>query len=60
MDGTIIDSTDAIVKYWHKVGREINVDPGELRVERSIIQTLIVALQIQYSRLRTAEEALTS
>lgn len=26
MDGTIIDSTPAIVKYWHQVGREIGVD----------------------------------
>lgn len=26
MDGTIIDSTDAIVKYWHKTGKEIGVD----------------------------------
>ncbi|KAL9632306.1 MAG: hypothetical protein Q9164_005400 [Protoblastenia rupestris] len=27
MDGTIIDSTDAIVKYWHLVGKELGVDP---------------------------------
>ena len=26
MDGTIIDSTPAIVKYWHQVGKEIGVD----------------------------------
>lgn len=26
MDGTIIDSTPAIVKYWHETGREIGVD----------------------------------
>lgn len=26
MDGTIIDSTDAIVKHWHQIGREIGVD----------------------------------
>ncbi|KAE8348394.1 HAD-like domain-containing protein [Aspergillus coremiiformis] len=26
-DGTIIDSTDAIVKHWHKVGEELGVDP---------------------------------
>ena len=25
MDGTIIDSTDAIVKHWHQIGREIGV-----------------------------------
>lgn len=27
MDGTIIDSTEAVVKNWHKIGREIGVDP---------------------------------
>lgn len=26
MDGTIIDSTPAIVKYWHETGKEIGVD----------------------------------
>jgi glycerol 3-phosphatase-1 len=26
MDGTIIDSTPAIVKYWQETGREIGVD----------------------------------
>ncbi|KAL2832154.1 HAD-like domain-containing protein [Aspergillus cavernicola] len=26
-DGTIIDSTDAIVKHWHKIGAELGVDP---------------------------------
>ena len=26
MDGTIIDSTDAIVKYWKQLGKEIGVD----------------------------------
>ncbi|KAK3671160.1 DL-glycerol-3-phosphatase [Recurvomyces mirabilis] len=34
MDGTIIDSTDAIVKYWHALGREIGV-PGEQILETS-------------------------
>ncbi|KAK4507492.1 hypothetical protein PRZ48_001227 [Zasmidium cellare] len=28
MDGTIIDSTEAIVKHWHQIGKEIGV-PGE-------------------------------
>ncbi|TGO51217.1 hypothetical protein BCON_0166g00040 [Botryotinia convoluta] len=28
MDGTIIDSTDAIVKHWHQLGNEIGVDPN--------------------------------
>ncbi|KXJ91930.1 haloacid dehalogenase-like hydrolase [Microdochium bolleyi] len=27
MDGTIIDSTAAVVKHWHTVGEEIGVDP---------------------------------
>ncbi|KAF2638070.1 HAD-like protein [Massarina eburnea CBS 473.64] len=27
MDGTIIDSTNAIIKNWQKIGREIGVDP---------------------------------
>ena len=26
MDGTIIDSTAAIVKFWHQFGKEIGVD----------------------------------
>ncbi|KAL4924364.1 HAD family hydrolase [Aspergillus undulatus] len=26
-DGTIVDSTDAIVKHWHKIGEELGVDP---------------------------------
>ncbi|OJJ49692.1 hypothetical protein ASPZODRAFT_128198 [Penicilliopsis zonata CBS 506.65] len=26
-DGTIVDSTDAIVKHWHQVGEEMGVDP---------------------------------
>ncbi|KAE8452368.1 hypothetical protein EG329_001068 [Mollisiaceae sp. DMI_Dod_QoI] len=28
MDGTIIDSTDAVVKHWHTIGKEIGVDPN--------------------------------
>lgn len=26
MDGTIIDSTDAIVKFWRQLGKDIGVD----------------------------------
>ncbi|KAJ5587667.1 HAD-like protein [Penicillium hispanicum] len=26
-DGTIVDSTDAIVKHWHEIGAELGVDP---------------------------------
>ncbi|KAL2043521.1 hypothetical protein N7G274_003828 [Stereocaulon virgatum] len=28
MDGTIVDSTDAIVKHWHKIGQELGIDPN--------------------------------
>ncbi|KZF26289.1 glycerol-3-phosphate phosphatase 1 [Xylona heveae TC161] len=28
MDGTIIDSTNAIVKHWHEMGKELGVDPN--------------------------------
>ncbi|KAJ5047265.1 uncharacterized protein L3040_003102 [Drepanopeziza brunnea f. sp. 'multigermtubi'] len=28
MDGTIIDSTDAVVKHWNIIGKEIGVDPA--------------------------------
>ncbi|KAI9739009.1 MAG: hypothetical protein M1818_005323 [Claussenomyces sp. TS43310] len=27
MDGTIIDSTNAIIKHWYKLGKELGVDP---------------------------------
>ncbi|KAG0649685.1 Glycerol-1-phosphate phosphohydrolase 1 [Hyphodiscus hymeniophilus] len=27
MDGTIIDSTNAVVKHWHTIGKELGVDP---------------------------------
>jgi hypothetical protein len=27
MDGTLIDSTPAIVKHWHRLGAEMGVDP---------------------------------
>ncbi|KAL8953053.1 MAG: hypothetical protein Q9222_001046 [Ikaeria aurantiellina] len=28
LDGTIVDSTDAITKHWHKIGKELGVDPS--------------------------------
>lgn len=34
MDGTIIDSTEAIVKYWKELGKEIGVD-GDYILETS-------------------------
>lgn len=30
MDGTIIDSTAAVVKHWHAVGKEIRVSPEKI------------------------------
>lgn len=30
MDGTIIDSTDAIVKHWFKIGKQLGVDPNTI------------------------------
>ncbi|KAB8527792.1 hypothetical protein FH972_025444 [Carpinus fangiana] len=30
MDGTIIDSTEAIVKHWHAIGRQLGVDPEQI------------------------------
>ncbi|KAJ5794123.1 HAD-superfamily hydrolase subfamily IA variant 3 [Penicillium paradoxum] len=29
-DGTIVDSTDAIVKHWHQIGAELGVDPKSI------------------------------
>ncbi|KAL8682205.1 MAG: hypothetical protein Q9186_001743 [Xanthomendoza sp. 1 TL-2023] len=43
MDGTIIDSTDAITKHWHKIGKELGVDPSvilETSHGRRSIETL--------------------
>ncbi|TAQ84180.1 hypothetical protein B7494_g7496 [Chlorociboria aeruginascens] len=28
MDGTVIDSTEAVVKHWHSVGKELGIDPN--------------------------------
>jgi len=45
MDGTIIDSTPAIVKYWQETGREIGVDgdgknPQHFSTARECVQEL--------------------
>jgi len=38
MDGTIIDSTPAIVKYWQETGRQIGVDgDGKISQQLSMI-----------------------
>ncbi|KAF2145657.1 uncharacterized protein K452DRAFT_264870 [Aplosporella prunicola CBS 121167] len=28
LDGTVIDSTEAIIKHWHKIGKQLGVDPN--------------------------------
>ncbi|SPQ18858.1 2f572088-4021-4212-981e-fa3fe7639161 [Thermothielavioides terrestris] len=45
MDGTIIDSTDAVVKHWHAIGKEIGVDP-EVILQTSHGRRSIDTLQI--------------
>ncbi|KAL8703383.1 MAG: hypothetical protein Q9201_003439 [Fulgogasparrea decipioides] len=43
MDGTIVDSTDAITKHWHKIGKELGVDPSAILLTshgRRSIETL--------------------
>lgn len=45
MDGTIIDSTPAIEKYWAGIGAEIGVDPAtilETSHGRRTIDTLAI------------------
>ncbi|KAL8739045.1 MAG: hypothetical protein Q9181_000227 [Wetmoreana brouardii] len=43
MDGTIVDSTNAITKHWHKIGKELGVDPSVILLTshgRRSIETL--------------------
>ncbi|KAL8941448.1 MAG: hypothetical protein Q9216_002221 [Gyalolechia sp. 2 TL-2023] len=43
MDGTIVDSTEAISKHWHKIGKELGVDPSVILLTshgRRSIETL--------------------
>ena len=54
MDGTIIDSTPAIVKYWMQLGKEINV-PGETILETSHGRRSIDVLGILAPELATWE-----
>ncbi|RYP53455.1 hypothetical protein DL768_001600 [Monosporascus sp. mg162] len=51
MDGTIIDSTAAIVKHWHTVGKEIGTDP------EVILQTSHGRRSIDTLRLLCPEKA---
>ncbi|OJD18824.1 hypothetical protein AJ78_01156 [Emergomyces pasteurianus Ep9510] len=44
-DGTIIDSTPAIVKHWHRLGAELNLDP-EVILKTSHGRRSIDVLQI--------------
>lgn len=54
MDGTIIDSTAAVVQHWHSIGKEIGIDgDGKFRsgrrAEHQLI-TNIVILQTSHGR----------
>lgn len=43
MDGTIVDSTEAISKHWNKIGKELGVDPSVILLTshgRRSIETL--------------------
>ncbi|KAH8676238.1 haloacid dehalogenase-like hydrolase [Xylariales sp. PMI_506] len=51
MDGTIIDSTAAVVKQWHTVGAEIGVDP------EVILQTSHGRRSIDMLRILSPEKA---
>ncbi|KAI0011611.1 HAD-like protein [Xylariaceae sp. FL0662B] len=51
MDGTIIDSTSAVVKHWHTVGKEIGVDP------EVILQTSHGRRSIDMLRVLSPEKA---
>jgi glycerol 3-phosphatase-1 len=50
MDGTIIDSTEAVIKNWQRIGREIGVDP-EVILATSHGRRSIDVLQIYEPKL---------
>lgn len=54
MDGTIIDSTSAIIKHWHRIGKEIGVDP-EIILATSHGRRSIDVLEILEPKLATWE-----
>ncbi|KAF4123905.1 glycerol-1-phosphatase [Geosmithia morbida] len=56
MDGTIIDSTSAVVKYWRAVGKEIGVDPDTI-LETSHGRRSIDVLKILAPEKATIEYA---
>ncbi|KAF4625429.1 hypothetical protein G7Y89_g12741 [Cudoniella acicularis] len=51
MDGTIIDSTDAVAKQWHTIGNELGVDP------EVILQTSHGRRSIDVLKLLSPEKA---
>jgi glycerol-1-phosphatase len=57
MDGTIIDSTDAIVKFWRNFGREIGVD-GDYILQTSHGRRTVDVLNIHAPHLSTWENVL--
>ncbi|KAF2787851.1 HAD-like protein [Melanomma pulvis-pyrius CBS 109.77] len=54
MDGTIIDSTEAVIKNWHKIANEIGVDP-EVILATSHGRRSIDVLQIYEPKLANWE-----
>ncbi|POR39654.1 Glycerol-1-phosphate phosphohydrolase 2 [Tolypocladium paradoxum] len=52
MDGTIIDSTPAIVKHWHTIGKEIGVSPETILQTRT--GSVSAALRIHPEPRRSA------
>lgn len=54
MDGTIIDSTNAIIKHWHQIGKEIGVDPNVI-LQTSHGRRTIDVLEILEPKLATWE-----
>lgn len=54
MDGTIMDSTEAIIKHWHKIANEIGVDP-EVVLQTSHGRRSIDVLEILEPKLANWE-----
>ncbi|KAK5008153.1 hypothetical protein LTR28_004351 [Elasticomyces elasticus] len=54
MDGTIIDSTNAVIKHWSRIGKEIGVDP-EVILATSHGRRSIDVLEILQPRLANWE-----
>lgn len=53
-DGTIVDSTDAIVKHWYDLAKQLNVDP-EVILETSHGRRSIDTLQLYDPKLANWE-----